>query len=139
MPTRAETDRPRSREPEAASESPAPEGRARPSHVATSVVVKGELVANGDLSVDGNVEGKIVLEGHDLVVGPTARIVAEIQARTVTVHGTVVGNITVDDRIEITPSGSVRGDLRAPRIALADGSSFRGRIDMHAARRRASG
>ena len=41
-----------------------------------------------------------------------------------------MGNITATDRIEITPSGSVEGDLRAQRVALADGATFRGAIDM---------
>ena len=40
------------------------------------------------------------------------------------------GNITADDKVEIAPSGSVHGDLCAPRVALADGSTFKGAIDM---------
>ena len=42
----------------------------------------------------------------------------------------VLGNVNADDKVEITPSGSVEGDLCAPRVALADGSSFKGAIDM---------
>jgi cytoskeletal protein CcmA (bactofilin family) len=42
----------------------------------------------------------------------------------------VTGNITADDRVEISSSGSVLGDIMAPRVALADGASFKGSIDM---------
>jgi cytoskeletal protein CcmA (bactofilin family) len=41
-----------------------------------------------------------------------------------------VGNITADDKVEIAPSGSVQGDVRAPRVAIADGAKFKGTIDM---------
>ena len=40
------------------------------------------------------------------------------------------GNITADDKVEIAPSGSVEGDIRAPRVSIADGAKFKGSIDM---------
>lgn len=99
-------------------------------NIGQSIQVKGELTGNEDLVIDGSVEGKINLEEHSLTVGANGRISAEIRAKDVLVIGQVVGNITATDRIEITPEGSVRGDLRAQRVALADGAKFRGAIDM---------
>ena len=103
-----------------------------------SIQVKGELTGSEDLVIDGTVDGKIQLKDHDLTIGTTGRITAEIQAKTVVVVGQVKGNITAGNRIEITETGSVLGDLQAPRISLADGATFRGAIDMGAKPKTAS-
>jgi cytoskeletal protein CcmA (bactofilin family) len=102
----------------------------QPAGIGESIHIKGELTGNEDLIVDGHVEGKISLEGHALTIGASAKVSADIRSKAVVVHGQVVGNITAADRIEITPSGSVQGDLRAQRVALADGATFKGTIDM---------
>lgn len=99
-------------------------------NIGPSIQIKGEVTGNEDLVVDGKIEGKIQLGGHHLTIGANSRITAEIQAKAVVVIGEMIGNITASDRIEITPSGSVQGDLRAPRVSLADGARFRGAIDM---------
>jgi cytoskeletal protein CcmA (bactofilin family) len=99
-------------------------------NIGQSVEIKGELTGNEDLTIDGKIQGKIILRDHNLTIGSNGRISAEIEAKTVVVLGEVIGNISADDKIEITPSGSVQGDLSAPRVALADGSSFKGNIDM---------
>jgi cytoskeletal protein CcmA (bactofilin family) len=99
-------------------------------NIGPSIEIKGELTGNEDLTIDGKVDGKIVLRDHNLTIGKNGRINADIRAKGVTVNGEVTGNITADDRVEIAPTGSVKGDLCAPRVALADGSSFKGSIDM---------
>ena len=102
----------------------------KPANIGQSVQIKGELTGQEDLMIDGQIDGKILLKDHTLTVGPNGRIHAEIHAKSVQVNGEVTGNITADDKVEITPSGSVQGDICAPRVALADGSSFKGSIDM---------
>ncbi len=99
-------------------------------NIGQSVQIKGELTGNEDLTIEGSVDGKILVKDHDLTIGPNGRITAEVHAKTVIVVGQVQGNITADDKVEIAPSGSVHGDIRAPRVAIADGAKFRGSIDM---------
>jgi cytoskeletal protein CcmA (bactofilin family) len=99
-------------------------------NIGPSIEIKGELSGNEDLIIDGKVDGKIVLQEHSLTIGANAKIKADVRAKSVLVIGEVFGNITADDKIEIASSGSVEGDLTAPRVALADGSSFKGGIDM---------
>ena len=108
-------------------ESRAPGG---PATIGQSVQIDGELTGQEDLIIDGKIEGKITLHGHHLTIGPNGRINAEVHAKSVQVNGEVSGNIHADDKVEISPSGSVNGDITAPRVALADGSSFKGSIDM---------
>jgi cytoskeletal protein CcmA (bactofilin family) len=98
--------------------------------IGQSVQIRGELTGQEDLVIDGRIEGKISLNGHQLTIGPNGRIAAEVHAKSVQINGEVIGNVIADDKVEISPSGSVQGDITAPRVALADGSSFKGSIDM---------
>lgn len=100
--------------------------------VGKSVIFKGELVSSEDMEIDGRVEGTIDVRGHSLTIGPDADVRATIVAGTVTIHGAVNGKITADSKVEIRPSGSVEGDIIAPRLAMADGATLRGRVGSHA-------
>jgi len=100
-------------------------------NIGQSVQIKGELKGNEDLTIEGMVDGKILVKDHNLTIGANGRITAEVHAKTVVVVGQVMGNITADDKVDIAPSGSVEGDIRAPRVAISDGAQFKGSIDMN--------
>jgi len=95
-----------------------------------SLVVKGEVTGSEDLTIFGTFEGSINLQGHSLTVGPEGKVKAEIQAARVVIHGSVYGNITVKERVEIYKSGHVVGDLVAPGISIEDGAYFKGKIEI---------
>jgi cytoskeletal protein CcmA (bactofilin family) len=99
-------------------------------NIGKSVIIKGELSGSEDLTIEGQVEGRIELKGNVLTIGPNGRIKAEIFAKSIVVQGEVHGNITASERADIRDNGSVDGDLSAPRIAIAEGAHFRGSIDM---------
>jgi cytoskeletal protein CcmA (bactofilin family) len=96
----------------------------------SSLSVKGEITGNEDLHVDGSVEGLIHLEERKLVVGPSAKISADVIAREVVIYGHVKGNLRARDRIEIKKDGSVIGDLTTARIMIEDGAYFKGSIEI---------
>lgn len=99
-------------------------------NIGKSVIIKGDLTGSEDLTIEGQVEGKIELRQNVLTIGANGRIKAQIFAKIVIVQGDVQGNITATERIDIRDNGSVDGDLVSPRIAIADGAHFRGSIDM---------
>ena len=98
--------------------------------IGKSIVIKGELSGAEDLTIEGQVEGKIEFRDHVLTVGTNGRIKAEIVAKSIVVLGQVTGNLTAMEKVDIREKGSVEGDVTAPRVAIADGSHFRGTIDM---------
>jgi cytoskeletal protein CcmA (bactofilin family) len=98
--------------------------------IGKSVFIKGELASNEDLTVDGRIEGKIELKDHQLIIGPSGVIHAEIQAKNVTVEGSVVGNITAGGMVTVQSSGSLVGDISAARIAINEGAHFKGTVDI---------
>ena len=99
-------------------------------NIGKSVIIKGELSGSEDLTIEGQVEGKIELRQNLLTIGPNAKIKAQVFAKTVVVEGQVHGNISAGERIDIRDKGVVEGNLAAPRVAIADGAHFRGSIDM---------
>jgi len=99
-------------------------------NIGKSVLIKGELTGSEDLTIEGQVEGKIELRQNVLTIGPNGRIKAQIFAKAIVVQGEVHGNIAATERVDIRDNGSVDGDISAPRVAIADGAHFRGSIDM---------
>tara|TARA_Y100000588_G_scaffold394240_1_gene513679 strand:+ start:1920 stop:2447 length:528 start_codon:yes stop_codon:yes gene_type:complete len=99
-------------------------------NIGKSVIVTGELTGSEDLTIEGQVEGKIELNQNILTIGPNGKISADIFAKSVVVMGKVKGDITASEKIHLRENGFVDGDLSAPRVAIAEGAHFRGSIDM---------
>jgi cytoskeletal protein CcmA (bactofilin family) len=99
-------------------------------NIGKSVVIKGELSGSEDLTIEGNVEGRIELKENILTIGPNGKIRAEVFAKSVIVLGEVSGNVTASEKVDIRDNGSVDGDITSPRVAIAEGAHFRGSVDM---------
>ena len=99
-------------------------------NIGKSVVIKGELNGSEDLTIEGHVEGKIELREHVLTIGPNGKIKAEVFAKSVIVLGEVAGNVTATEKVDIRDRGSVDGDIKSPRVAIAEGAHLRGSVDM---------
>ena len=99
-------------------------------NIGKSVVIKGELNGSEDLTIEGNIEGKIELKDHVLTIGPNGKIKAAVFAKAVIVLGEVHGNVTATEKVDIRDNGSVDGDIISPRVAIAEGAHFRGSVDM---------
>jgi len=93
--------------------------------------ILGDVSASEDLLIEGQVEGKILLPAHRLVVAQTARVKAEVFARDITIAGEAVGTFTASERVELEASARVEGRIVSPRVALADGAVFNGRVEPH--------
>lgn len=98
--------------------------------IGKSLQVKGELSGQEDLAIEGKVEGKVALKGYSVTIGQTGRVSGEIHAKSVVVAGLLNGNIYAEETVEVAATGTMMGDIRAPRVVLADGAKFKGSIDM---------
>jgi len=99
-------------------------------HIGKSVVIKGQLSGSEDLYLDGEVEGSIELNDHNLTVGPNGRVRANINAKEVVIQGKVDGSIVGSERVELRKSGVLVGDIVTQRIVIEDGAYFKGGIDI---------
>ncbi len=100
--------------------------------IGKSIFIKGELSGGQDLIIDGSVEGEIRLKENQVTVGDNGKISGEIYAKTITIHGEVVGNMFAGEKLEIKASGSLIGDINSPRIIVEDGAYFKGSVEMEA-------
>jgi cytoskeletal protein CcmA (bactofilin family) len=98
--------------------------------IGATIQFKGDLTGDEDLEILGQIEGKIDLPSHQLTIGDGGRVKAEISAQAVLVQGHVTGNITATERLEVQASGIVDGDIRAPRLLIAEGAVVNGAIEM---------
>jgi len=99
-------------------------------NIGKSLHIKGELSGSEDLTIEGKVEGKITLNGYSVTIGQSGLVMAEMHAKSVVVGGQVRGDITADENVEVAATGTLLGNVRAPRVVLADGAQFKGSIDM---------
>lgn len=95
-----------------------------------TLVIKGTVTADEDLVLGGRVEGTIRVPNHVLTFGPEARIAADVQAGTVVVGGAVTGSVRATEKVVLSETGVVSGDIRSPRVEMHEGARLEGRIDM---------
>lgn len=104
--------------------------RRKTSVIGPTLKFKGELSANEDLIIEGEIEGTIAHQDKNLTVGKEGRVKADIDARTVEIYGKVEGDIHGEDIVKLAKSADVKGNIRCARIAMEDGAQFSGRIEM---------
>jgi cytoskeletal protein CcmA (bactofilin family) len=91
--------------------------------------IVGRLTGDGDLVVEGRIEGEVTLRGH-LTVAEGGVVAAPVSASDLTVDGAVEGDVEVRGAVVLRPTAVLRGAIRAERVALEEGARFSGRIEM---------
>jgi cytoskeletal protein CcmA (bactofilin family) len=97
--------------------------------IGANITIEGTVSGSERMVVEGTVRGKINLSA-DLLVATKARVEATVHARNVTVEGKLTGDVSADDRVELVASATVDGNIKAPKIIVAEGAKFRGSVDM---------
>ena len=98
--------------------------------IGPTLVFKGELAADEDLVIEGQVEGTIAHHKKNLTVGEQGRVKADIDASSVIVKGRVVGDIHGDEMVSLAGGADVTGNIFCRRVVIEDGARFNGKIDM---------
>jgi cytoskeletal protein CcmA (bactofilin family) len=99
--------------------------------IGSTIVIDGEITGDEDLVVRGTVKGRVSLR-ENIFVEDTGVLEANVETATITVHGRVTGDIHATERAELKSNCRVVGDIRSPRVLIADGASFKGTVDMDA-------
>ena len=97
--------------------------------IASGSRFEGKITGAVDLVVDGEVIGEIAVAAV-VLVGTEGRVTGPISARVVRVAGKVVGDLRGAERVEIAASANLEGDIAAPRVTIAEGAFFKGRVEM---------
>lgn len=107
------------------------EGRGVPQQgvtiIARGVKVEGDFQSPGDVTIEGEVEGKIATGGL-LTIGSEARVRADVKANDAAVAGRIEGNIAVKKRLELKSTAKIIGDVTCEVISIESGASLHGRV-----------
>ncbi len=98
---------------------------------------KGQITGDDSLYINGIFEGSIYLPGQRVTIGENGQVISSISnmhacitAREIVIMGTMSGDITASDRVEVRAEGKMTGDIRTPRISIEDGALFQGAVDL---------
>lgn len=100
--------------------------------IAHGVRVEGDFVSQGNVVIEGDVQGKIHA-GGDLRIGEEAKIAADVSATNAVVSGEVRGNLNVSGKLELTATSKIIGDVTAEILSVTAGAQVNGRITMDGA------
>lgn len=119
----------------AASETIAPElPKALPSpgisRIHSGLRIHGEITGTSDLYIDGEIHGKLRLGGAGLVIGPSGKVQADIEAGAIVIEGFLEGSIKAREGVRLGAGSQVRGSMVTPRIGIEDGARLRGKVEM---------
>lgn len=96
-----------------------------------SVTVKGQIISEEDLVIDGDVEGTVEVRDHRLTLGPNGKLRASsVKAKEIVIQGSLNGNVEAKDKVYIRKDATLVGDIQTAGIVIEDGAYFKGGIDI---------
>ncbi|HUY94323.1 MAG TPA: polymer-forming cytoskeletal protein [Terracidiphilus sp.] len=125
--------------PSVAQAEPARQRTAAPDQavIGKGVTLKGEVTGSDPVFVDGRVEGAIHIPGERVTVGKNGSVVGRsgsgaacITAREIVILGSVTGDISAGERVDLRAGASLTGNVTTARVSIEDGAYFRGGIDI---------
>ena len=105
-------------------------GNEAPVVIGRGMIIKGSLHSENDVLLDGEIEGDLNVENCSLLIGPHGKVVANVKAREVDIHGIMTGNVESTERTSIRASGQLIGDVRTGGIVIESGAMFKGKLEI---------
>ena len=98
--------------------------------IGQGMIIKGSLHSENDVFLDGEIEGDLDVKNYRLMIGPHGKVVANVKAREVDIHGIVTGNVESTERTSIRATGQLTGDVRTGGIVIESGAMFKGKVEI---------
>ena len=99
-------------------------------YIGKTLVIKGEMSGSEAIHIEGRIEGPISMREAHVNIGRDATVMSNVQGGDVIVRGTLQGNVTAADRVEVHSGGSLTGNVTAGRVSVDIGAFCKGHIDM---------
>lgn len=97
--------------------------------IGKSCEIKGDIISKGTIRIDGKVEG-IIKTTETIIIGENASIKGDIEGKHIIIGGKVVGDVFATNKLELLATGELHGDIRTPRLFIAEGVIFEGTCEM---------
>src|SRR5262249_30975664 len=101
---------------------------ARDARIGSGTRVRGRIAGDGELLIEGDVEGDISLRGS-VTIADGASVASDVEAQNVTIHGKLEGTVSASGHVRVASGSRVRGDLRGAGVSIEEGAQYAGRLD----------
>jgi cytoskeletal protein CcmA (bactofilin family) len=92
--------------------------------------IKGDIIANGDIRIDGELMGNISAKGR-LVIGPKGKIEGQINCNNIEISGIIKGKVTAIELLNMKATSQITGDIVVGKLSVEPGSMFSGSCVMN--------
>jgi cytoskeletal protein CcmA (bactofilin family) len=97
--------------------------------VGPSVKIQGDLNSEGNIQIEGEVEGKINTS-ENIQIGQNAKVIAEMKAGNAVIAGEVIGNVHIAGSLILLSTANIKGDITCSVLRVEDGAIFSGKCSM---------
>ncbi|MFA6200663.1 MAG: polymer-forming cytoskeletal protein [Bacteroidales bacterium] len=97
--------------------------------ISNRTTIKGDVISDGDLRIDGIVEGSLNIKGK-LVIGNSGKIKGNINCQNSDISGKVEGNIIVKELLSLQNNSCINGDISIGKLSIEPGATFTGKCSM---------
>jgi len=98
--------------------------------IGSTIRIKGDISGDENLLIEGRVEGTVTLAAHELIIGKTGNVSADLTAKVIRVDGEVQGDITGKEKVFLSSTSNTKGNIVTPKMTLEEGARFKGSIDI---------
>jgi cytoskeletal protein CcmA (bactofilin family) len=95
-----------------------------------TIKIKGDISGDENLLIEGQVDGSVNLSSHELTIGKTGKLNADITAKIIRIDGEVHGDIAGKEKVIVSSTSNIKGNIVTPKMTLEEGARFKGTIDI---------
>lgn len=96
-------------------------------HINDNTTINGDIQANSDMRIDGNVKGNIVCTSK-VVIGKTSKVEGNIKCTDLTVEGTVIGDVVAENTLHFRQTASFEGNIKYSKLVVEEGANIIGSL-----------
>jgi len=97
--------------------------------IGRSIQIKGDLIADEEVYIEGKIEGKIESK-KSIIIGSSGFVKADLQAPVIKISGKVIGNIYATTKLDIDSTAHIEGNITAAKLSISESAYFKGSVDM---------
>ena len=98
--------------------------------ISNLIFIVGNIMAEGDLILNGKVRGNVEVKNHSLFISPSGRLQGKIHGQNVIIRGQMKGEIKATGRVEITREAKFAGKIECKSVFVEKGAYFHADVNL---------